>query len=273
MTGSGGETGRSVAVLQPYFFPYLGYFQLLAHVDVFIVFDDTQYVQRSWINRNRILEHGVAAYLTLPVAGGSHRRLICETRLHEPPHHQRKLLTRIRHAYRAAPHFDAMSAFLEPLFPGEEETVASFNVRVLRALQTLLGLSTRLVLASERAYPRSGTAQERVIRICLEEGGTRYVNPIRARSLGLYDQGAFDAAGLELSYLSTNADIRYNQNGGPFVSDLSVIDVLMFNSQAQTRELLDRFVLKPPQSRAAVSDIESSPPGSLRVPLDHRQTG
>ena len=150
-----------------------------------------------------------------------------------------------------------MSAFLEPLFPGDDETVASFNVRVLRALQELLGLRTRLVLASERAYPRSGTAQERVIRICLEEGGTRYVNPIRARSLGLYDQAAFTAAGLELSYLSTNADVRYNQNGGPFVSDLSIIDVLMFNSPAQTHELLDQFVLTPPQSLGALSDIET----------------
>jgi WbqC-like protein family len=270
---TGGKTERSLAVMQPYFFPYLGYFQLLAHVDVFVVFDDTQYVKRSWINRNRILEQGAAAYVTLPVATGSQRQLICDKRLHEPRYHSRKLLERIRHAYHAAPHFDSVSAFLEPLFPGDDETVASFNVRVLRALQQLLGLRTRLVLASERAYLRSGTAQERIIRICLEEGGTRYVNPIRARSLGLYDQAVFNAAGLELSYLSTNADVRYNQNGGPFVSDLSIIDVLMFNSPAQTRELLDQFVLTAPQSLGAVSDIESSPPGPLRVPLDHRESG
>ena len=110
----------------------------------------------------------------------------------------------------------------------------------------MLGLRTRSVLASDRAYPRFPTAQERVIHICLEEGGALYINPIRARSLGLYDHAAFDAAGLELSYLSTNADIRYNQNGGPFVPDLSVIDVLMFNSPARTRELLDGFALTPP---------------------------
>jgi hypothetical protein len=243
VTGNGGDTECSVAVMQPYFFPYLGYFQLLAQVDVYVVYDDTQYVKQSWINRNRILEHGAAAYLTLPVASGSHRQLICEKRLHAPRYHQRKLVARIRHAYHAAPHLESVSAFLGPLFPGADETVASFNVRALRALQELLGLRTRLVLASERAYPRCGTAQERVIRICLEEGGARYVNPIRARSLGLYDQAAFTAAGLELSYLGTNPDIRYDQNDGPFVPDLSIIDVLMFNSPAQTRELLDRFVL------------------------------
>jgi WbqC-like protein family len=273
VSGNGGEAGCSVAVLQPYFFPYLGYFQLLAHVDVFVVYDDTQYVKRSWINRNRILEHGAAAYLTLPVASGSHRQLICEKRLHEPHYHQRKLLTRIRHAYRAAPHLDSVSSFLEPLFPGDDENIASFNVRALRAVQELLGLSTRLVLASERGYPPCRTAQERIIRICLEEGGTRYVNPIRARSLGLYDQAAFTAAGLELSYLSTKANTRYDQNGGPFVSDLSVIDVLMFNSPAQMRELLGRFVLKPPQSLEAAGDIETSPPRPLRIPLDDRETG
>ena len=231
--------------MQPYFFPYLGYFQLLAHVDVFVVHDDTQYVKQSWINRNRILEHGVATYLTLPVAGGSHRQLICDKRLHEPRLTQRKLLERIRHAYHAAPHLDSMSAFLEPLFPGDDETVASFNVRALVRYRQLLGLRTRLVLASERAYPRcahrTGTGHPHLSR------GRRalYVNPIRARSLGLYDRAAFNAAGLELSYLSTNADIRYDQNGGPFVPDLSIIDVLMFNSLARTRELLDQFRAEP----------------------------
>ena len=271
--GNGAETGCSVAVMQPYFFPYLGYFQLLAHVDVFVVYDDTQYVKQRWINRNRILERGAAAYLTLPVAGGSHRQLICEKRLHEPRRHQRKLLGRIRHAYYAAPHLERVSAFLEPLFPGDNETIASFNVRALRALRELLGVRARLVLASERGYPRCRTAQEQIIRICLEEGGVRYVNAIGARSLGLYDQAAFATAGLELTYLASNADIRYDQNGGSFVADLSVIDVLMFNSPAQTRELLDRFVLRPPQSVGAASDIESSPPRPLRVPLDQHETG
>ena len=273
VSGNRGPAGSSVAVMQPYFFPYLGYFQLLANVDVFVVLDDTQYVKQSWINRNRILENDAAAYLTLPVAGGSHRQLIYERRLHQPRHHKRKLLERIRHAYHAAPHRDSVSTFLEPLFPGDDETVASFNVRALRALRELLGLRTRLVLASERAYPRSGTAQERVIRICLEEGGTQYVNPIGARSLGLYDQAAFATAGVELSYLSTNADIRYDQNGDLFVPDLSVIDVLMFNSPAQTRELLDRFVLRPPHSIGAMGDVETSPPRPLLVPLDHCKTG
>jgi hypothetical protein len=273
VTGNGGGTDCSVAVMQPYFFPYLGYFQLLAHVDVFVVYDDTQYVKQSWINRNRILEHGAATYLTLPVAGGGHRQLICEKRLYEPRLHERKLLARIRHAYHAAPHLDSVAAFLEPLFAGDDETIASFNVRALRALQEFLGVATRLVLASERAYPRFRTAQERVIRICLEEGAARYVNPIRARSLGLYDQAAFTTAGLELSYLSTEADIRYDQNGGPFVPDLSVIDVLMFNSPAQTRELLERFVLRPPPSLGALSDIESSPTGALGVPFEDRETG
>ena len=253
MTGTGGETGRSVAVMQPYFFPYLGYFQLLAHVDVFVVHDDTQYVKQSWINRNRILEHGAAAYLTLPVDSGNHRQLICEKRLHEPRRHQRRLRERIRHAYHAAPHRDSVAAFLEPLFPGNDETVASFNVRALSALHGLLGLRARVVLASARAYPRCRTAEERIIRICLEEGGAHYVNPIRARSLGLYNRAAFTAAGLGLSYLSTDADIWYDQSGGPFVSDLSIIDVLMFNSPAQTRELLDRFVLRPPESVGPVS--------------------
>jgi hypothetical protein len=242
---AGAETGLSVAVMQPYFFPYLGYFQLFAHVDVFVVHDDAQYVKQSWINRNRFLDRGAAAYFTLPVSGGSHRQLICAKRLHEPRRNQRKLLAKIQDAYHAAPQLDWICALLEPLFPGADETIASFNVRALRALRELLGLRTRIVLASEQAYPHFRTAQERVIRICLEEGGSRYVNPIRARSLGLYDAATFRTAGLELSYLGLDPELRYEQNGGPFVPDLSIIDVLMFNSLGQTRELLDRFVLQP----------------------------
>ena len=273
MTGTGGEAGCSVAVMQPYFFPYLGYFQLLAHVDVFVVYDDTQFVKQSWINRNRILEHGAAAFLTLPVASGSHRQLICEKRLHDPRYHQQKLFARIRHAYRTAPHLDSVSAFLEPLFPGEDETIAAFNVRALGALHEMLGLHARIVLASERAYPSCSTAQERVIRVCLEEGGTRYVNPIGARSLGLYDRAAFGAAELELTYLAVHPDLRYAQGGGSFLRDLSVIDVLMFNSPARTRELLDCFVLEPPRSPGTPGDVEPAPARPLRIPLDDREPG
>jgi WbqC-like protein len=265
--------GCSVAAIQPYFFPYLGYFQLLAHVDTFVVLDDAQYIKRSWINRNRILEQGAAAYLTVPVASESHRQLISEKRLHEPRYHRRKLLTRIQHAYHAAPNRDSVVAFLEPLFPGEDETIASFNVRALHALHELLELDTRLILASERAYAPGPTAQERIIRICLEEGGARYVNPIRARSLGLYDESMFAAAGLELSYLRMNADTCYDQNGGRFVPGLSIIDVLMFNSATQTRELLDSFALLPPQSLGSAGDVQSSPPGPLRVPLYEHELG
>lgn len=250
MTGTGRKAECSVAVMQPYFFPYLGYFQLLAHVDVFVVHDDAQYVKQSWINRNRILDHGAAAYLTLPVNSRSHRQQICEKRLHEPRRHQRQLLAKIRDAYHAAPQLDRVCAFLEPLFPGADETIAAFNVRALRALQELLELPTRFVLASEEAYPRCRTAQERVIGICLDEGGSRYVNPIRARALGLYDEAAFRAAGLELSYLDLKPDVRYEQHGGPFVPDLSIIDVLMFNSFTRTRELLERFALMPPGETA-----------------------
>jgi hypothetical protein len=148
-----------------------------------------------------------------------------------------------------------VSAFLEPLFPGEDETIGAFNIRALRALTESLDLRARLVLASERSYPRYRTAQERVIRICLEEGGSRYVNAPGARSLGLYDEAAFTAAGLELSYLEMDARIGYDQGGGSFVPDLSVIDVLMFNSPAQTRELLDRFALTPPQSVGPADDV------------------
>jgi hypothetical protein len=86
-------------------------------------------------------------------------------------------------------------------------------------------------------------------------------------------QTAFAAAGLELSYLSTNADIRYDQNGGPFVPDLSVIGVLMFNSPAQTRQLLDRFVVRPPHSLGSLGDVEPSPPRPPWVPLDDRKPG
>ena len=267
VSGNRGGAGSSVAVMQPYFFPYLGYFQLLANVDVFVVLDDTQYVKQSWIDRNRILENDAAAYLTLPVAGGSHRQLIYERRLHQPRHHKRKLLDKMRHAYHAAPHRDSVSTFLEPLFPGDDETVASFNVRALRALQRVAratghGSSSRPSAPTRAAALRRSGSSASV----LEEGGTHYVNPIGARSLGLYDQAAFATAGVELSYLSTNADIRYDQNGDLFVPDLSVIDVLMFNSPAQTRELLDRFVLRPPHSIGAMGDVRDLAPKAPPCP-------
>jgi hypothetical protein len=152
-------------------------------------------------------------------------------------------------------------AFLEPLCTGEEETIASFNARALRAVASVLGLRDRLVVASERDYPRCRTAQERVIAICRQEGATRYVNSIGARSLGLYDAGAFAAAGLELSFLRPRDDIRYDQGGATFVPDLSILDVLMFNRPNEVRQLLERFVLEAPLS-GPPDAVESLPGGS-----------
>lgn len=230
--------------MQPYFFPYLGYFQLMAAADLFVFHDDVQYIKQGWVNRNKIMQNGKAVFLTLPVAAGSHRLPISGRRLADSQVNLQKLFARICGAYRHAPYFAEMAALLRPLFTGHYETIAEFNIASLRRLRDIIGIGTPDAVASEHDYGQGAAGQDKVIRICRREGATRYINPIGAKAIGLYRQTDFEAAGLELFFLRPRPDLVYEQGKEPFVPGLSIIDVLMHNSPAKIREMLPMYELE-----------------------------
>jgi hypothetical protein len=235
------KQSKTIAIMQPYFFPYLGYLQLMASADSFIIYDDVQYIKQGWVNRNRILREDAPVYVTLPVVRGRHNERICEKRLHDPQESLRDVFAKIMRHYRSAPHFDEAVEFLEPLFSPDVETISDFNIRALRALCRHLGIATELVVASERHYGHDVRGQERVLRICEREAATHYVNAIGAKAIGLYSKEAFAAAGLELSFIRSRSDIAYDQGAGVFVPNLSVIDLLMHNAPETICRMLPRY--------------------------------
>ena len=238
--------GRRIAIMQPYFFPYIGYWQMLAMADVFVVYDDGLFRKEGWINRNRILgTDGVSPQLiTLPVHDKSCNRRINETKIGRDARYPKlisKLIRSLEMRYGKAPYFRPAMDVLRPLIECEEEGLSDYLTAGLRGVMDYLGLETRLMLSSEVDKSGLTGVVDKVERICKTVGITDYVNACGGEEL--YDRDDFRSRGLSLSFIRRNADIAYRQFGNGFVPDLSIIDVMMFNSPAEIAGLLTRYSL------------------------------
>lgn len=230
----------NVAIMQPYFFPYIGYFQLMAAVDAFVFLDDVQYVERSWINRNRIRRDGRSAWLSMPVRKGSQTDLINQRRyvLDEA---RDTVVHKVINAYRGAPNFDLESEFVYDLLHYPRHNVAEFNIHLLREISSRLNIRRTLVLASEIRSRTRLPGQAGIIDICKRMGGARYVNA--PGGIELYDEAAFAAVGLELRFLRTHAPAAALIDGP---EHLSIIDGLMWDGLMRCAAALKDYELLAP---------------------------
>lgn len=228
----------SVAIMQPYFFPYLGYFQLIAAADTFVLYDDSQYIKNGWSNRNRIAIRGEAHFLTWPVEPGPSTASYRERRYAAGA--QAKLLKTIAQAYARAPQHGSAMPLIERLLGFEDLRVAAFNGHAVREIARHIGLDTDLVESSDITRGESGTAQAKVIAICRALGASTYVNPAGGRHL--YERQGFADAGLQLRFLEPILR-PYEQFGTAFVPGLSIIDLLMFNPADRVGAMARDFAL------------------------------
>lgn len=226
---------RTIAIMQPYFLPYIGYFQLMAAVDKFVVFDDVNYINRGWINRNRLLLNGEAHTFTVPLRGASQNRLICDIELAEDDSWRDKLLRTIHQAYAKAPCFAEVSELLERLIRYPARRLDDFLLNSLREIAQYLALDVMIENTSRTYFNAHLHGQERILDICRQEKANRYINSIGGEAL--YDRASFDAQGVELKFLRSRS-LNYPQGKGEFVPWLSILDVLMFNTQPEVRRLL-----------------------------------
>lgn len=231
-----------VAIMQPYLFPYLGYFQLLAAVDSFILYDDVQFIKGGWINRNQILVNGKPFLFTVPLDAPSPNRLICDIVLSANSQWRAKLLQTIQQNYRRASHFELVFGLLERVLMNTEAHTISDLVRVsLVEIIGYLDLNVSLVPTSTHYHNQYLRSQERVLDICRLEGATEYVNAQGGRSL--YDRQTFAQNGLLLHFLQSELRPYRQLSKGEFCSGLSIIDVLMNNSVTSVREQLRNYQL------------------------------
>lgn len=227
----------SIAIMQPYFCPYIGYFQLIQSADVFVIYDNIEYTKKGWINRNRFLANGEAATFSLALKKDSDHLDVRERFLAEN-FDRRKLLNRIEGAYRKAPYFDDVLPLLKSVVLNEQQNLFAFIHHSVAEVCDYLGITTRIVRSSHVEIDHSLRGQDKVVAICQAFQADTYINPIGGREL--YAKETFRNQGLELRFLQTG-DIVYPQLGAEFVASLSIIDVMMFNArQTISEDLLQR---------------------------------
>ena len=230
-----------IAIMQPYFLPYIGYFQLLNAVDEFVVYDNIKYTKKGWINRNRILVNGQAAPITLPLKKGSDFLDVKDRFLADSwPVARKKLLNKIKGAYLQAPRFSAVYPLIEKIVLYDDPNLFNFIFNSLEQLKDYLRIKTPLVVSSLIPVAPNLKAEKKILKICAARQAEVYLNPVGG--LNLYNRDEFQRQGVNLSFLKS-AEIKYNQAGNDFVPWLSIVDVLMFNEPEKIKEYLNDFVL------------------------------
>jgi hypothetical protein len=233
----------TLAIMQPYLFPYIGYYQLLDAVDRFVIYDDVTYIKQGWINRNNTLSNGQALLFTLPLIDASSNRLIRDIQVHDRLFEpwKGKFLRTLAQSYSKAPYVGKVVSLVEHVLEkAVGHSISEVALDSLLVVQQYLGLKTEMVPTSSHYGNTELSGQQRVLDICRREGATAYINPIGGQQL--YDKDIFRAHGLELSFIQARK-VPYKQFKNEFVPWLSILDVLMFNSVEETRDLLREYEL------------------------------
>jgi len=225
-----------LAIMQPYFFPYIGYFQLMNTVDEFVIYDNIEFSKKGWINRNRILVNGRDSYITIPIGKDSDYLDVRDRSLTVTWSSEKiKMLKRIIESYRKAPRFDFVYPIIEKVILFEESNLFRFVLNSLRIVKEYLDIQTPFVISSTIPIDHSLKAEKKVIALCKMRKANEYLNPIGG--IKLYEKDRFKGEGIDLYFLKTN-DVIYKQFNNDFVPSLSIIDVMMFNSKEKIKEYL-----------------------------------
>lgn len=230
-----------LAIMQPYLFPYLGYFQLINSVDIFVVHDDVQHIKGGWINRNKILLNGDEYLFSLPVKKDSsllniNKRYYADDNGKE----SYKILRIIQNAYQKAPFFNAVYCLIKEVFSFDDLNISNFNGNQLILICKYLRIETPIVFSSDLKKNNGLKAERRVLNINKVLKSDHYINPIGG--IELYNKDLFAENGVKLSFLNP-LPRPYCQFKNNFISGLSIIDVMMFNSIPEIVDMLNDYEL------------------------------
>ncbi|MCR5261551.1 MAG: WbqC family protein [Candidatus Gastranaerophilales bacterium] len=228
------------AIMQPYFFPYLGYYQMFNAVDNFVLLDDVNFIMRGYINRNTILVNGQPHKFSIPLEKPSQNKLINETKLKFEQKERENLLRTFQLAYKKAPFFNDFYPVLDGIVNFEDDDLTSFLKNSFVKVKEYLNLDTEILVSSEIEKDNTLKAQDRIIEINKQLGTNTYINAIGGQEL--YNRDDFKNVGMELKFIKM-LPYEYKQFKNDFVANLSMIDVLMFNSKEEVKKLLDNYEL------------------------------
>ncbi len=234
-----------LSIMQPYFLPYLGYWQLIHCADTFVIYDDVNFIKGGWINRNRYLYQGEPKYFHIEMSGASPNKKINEIELFKSPRYSpgEKLLSTLQMAYQKAPAYEEFLPVLKSVILHPEDNLARYLEYSIRTLCEYLEIPTKILVSSQIKGKDSSLAKEKkVINICQHLGAATYINASGGRQL--YQAEEFKEAGLNLRFIQMNP-ISYEQFHHPFVPGLSIVDVMMFNPKPAVLKLLTQYTLEP----------------------------
>lgn len=229
-----------IGIMQPYFFPYIGYWQLINAVDKIVLYDDVNFINRGWINRNRILENGDSSYINVLVEKKSQNKKINELYCVTEPSWKERLVKRIKLNYSKAPFFDENLSIIENLIYNKEDNLAKYLEGIIKGMAEYLDINTEIMVSSEIKKDTSLNGQDKILNICESLGGTEYINLMGG--ITLYDKEAFKKKNIDLYFIKSK-EIKYKQFEYPFLENLSIIDVLLFCGLKETKGYLDKYLL------------------------------
>lgn len=226
-----------LGIMQPYFMPYIGYFQLMKAVDKYVVYDDVDYIKGGWVSRNQILVNGEKKMFTVTLKGASPNKRFNEIEIGDD---FGKLMKTLRINYSKAPCFQETMALMERIVAFPDKNLSRFILNSFREIADFLDIRTELLPSSGLEKDNSLKGADKVLHICRLLGADTYYNAIGGREL--YDKDEFRSKGVRLEFLSSEVS-SYRQFKEEFVPGLSLIDVLMFNAPEEIDRMLNRYTL------------------------------
>jgi len=218
---------KTVAIMQPYFLPYIGYLQLISAVDLFIVYDNIKYTKKGWINRNRLLQNDNDVIFSLPLKKDSDYLTVCEREL-AADFNRNKLLYQFKNAYRHAPYFTQTFPLIEQVVDYDQSNLFEFLHHSIVKVCEYLGITTKIEISSSINIDHALKNQDKVLALCEVVSASVYVNAIGG--IDLYSKETFHDKGLALKFIQSQP-FEYPQFGQAFVPCLSIVDAMMFNSR------------------------------------------
>lgn len=230
----------SIAIMQPYFFPYIGYWQLIKSADKFVIYDDVNYIKQGWINRNRILENAEAKYYNLLLRKASSNKLINEIEIINDEKTKNKMIKRLYSCYSKAPYYSDIIELIEKCIDYRINNLALFLKHQIQLICDYLSIKTEIILSSNLKKNNDLKKEFKLFEICKLLNENVYINTIGGTTL--YSKEQFEKEKINLLFLE-NLEISYKQFSNNFIPNLSIIDVLMFNSIEKTKTYLEEYKL------------------------------
>jgi WbqC-like protein family len=233
-----------VGIMQPYFFPYLGYFSLIKHTDRFILFDPVQFIRHGWIERNRVLKQNEGwLYIQVPIQNKGRDVAISDLLIDNTQDWKKKILAQLQPYKKIAPNYFKVIKMLTEIFEKEYVTMVELNYETTKAICSYLKIDKDITVFSKMNLDieEANAPDEWALNICKALGNVKeYWNPPGGQSF--FDKSKYDEASIDLKFQSIKL-VDYNQKRETFEPGLSIIDVLMFNSQEEVNQMLDNYQL------------------------------